>query len=272
MPAFHPYLFIYCVLYTSFLIAEERVNRIPISIENEDSIFERVDDPEWVRFAERNPYRKHDGVQIADEEPIGSIRPRYLADETAKKINQEQYYWTINNYDIPNDYCYVRAARLTNAMWNEMIAARQDPRGLDATLGTSDDPLFKIIIRYPKGDKWGYHIAACYMSPLGVRICDPINGHIEPYTELEWMRRHAHGNWVQQVADVKASPPPGLCYYGYFPPTRYDLVNEYADMWKLADRMNADKYRLDREISNLIREGRQPYPDGAVTPIFLRNP
>ncbi len=245
--------------------AEDGEMRIPTTPHSEKSIFERVDNPELAR----RPTRHGDALPTAGEEPIGNPHPRYLADETAKKINQQQYYWTINNYDIPTDYCYVRAARLTNGLWNEMIASGMDPRGPDATIGTSDDPLFKIIIRYPQGDKWSYHIAACYMSQNGVRICDPIEGHVEPYTELEWMRRHAHGNWVQKVADVTITPPKGLCYYGYFPPTRYDLINQYPDMWKAAERMNADKYNLDLEINSHLRRGRQPYPTGSITPNLI---
>jgi len=190
------------------------------------------------------------------------------------KVAAGEYYNKCRNYCFADDHCYDRAT----AMLGELDrACTPDLRGGDGkwcgefnpadSVGTCDDLVYKVIIRYPAGDKWSYHIASLVKTcEDGLCAIDPIGapGNAPTTTcrsAADWCSAWAHGHTVEWK-DTANKPPAGKVYCEIAPGNQ-----EFWDDTSVADPTNAGTVTtvcksLSDHVTKLCARGESPFPAG----------
>jgi hypothetical protein len=190
------------------------------------------------------------------------------------KVAASEYYNTCRNYCFADDHCFDRAT----AMLGELDGAcTPDLRGDDGTwcgelsppdsVGTCDDLVYKVIIRYPAGDDWSYHIASlvktcedglCTIDPIGQPGSSPTT---TCRSAADWCSTWAHGHTVEW-SDTASQPPAGKVYCEIAPGNQ-----EYWNDSSVADPTNGGTVTavcksLSDHVTGLCARGKTPFPAG----------
>jgi hypothetical protein len=126
------------------------------------------------------------------------------------------------NYCFADDMCYNRATAMlfkikslsrnnpdlrgpdkTWCLADEMPVLSKTGR-LSARSKDCDDLAAKVVLRYPAGAAWSYHIATAVKTDKGWMTVDPIGSDLSPRTPSEWCDAWAHGSW--EVGDSDDYP------------------------------------------------------------------
>lgn len=190
------------------------------------------------------------------------------------KSAANEYYNECRNYCYADERCYDRAT----AMLGELdTQCTPDLRGADGKwcgefnpadkTGTCDDLVFKVVIRYPTGAGWSYHIATmvntcedgqCMIDPIGDPSKAPTTTCVSPQ---DWCKRFAKGN-TPVWTDTDDQPPAGKVYCEIVPAAQGD----YRDISQ-ADPTDAPTLggvckKLEDHVANLCAAGKSPFPPG----------
>jgi hypothetical protein len=185
-----------------------------------------------------------------------------------------EYYNECRNYCFADDHCFDRASAMLGAM-ND--ACDKDLRGPDGawcdefnppnSTGTCDDLVYKVVIRYPAGETWTYHIATlvntcedglCMIDPIGQPGGSPTT---TCRSAEDWCDAFAHGDTVVW-ADTDNLPPAGTVYCEIVPGDQ-----EYFDDDSVVDPTDGPAIdgvcrSLEVHVASLCAAGRQPFPPG----------
>ena len=219
---------------------------------------------------EEIPDLPEDVCELPTCEGPGDCVPRNLYGEIAAG----EYFNECRNYCHADDHCFDRAT----AMLGSLVGACDlDLRGPDGewcdeldppdTTGGCDDLVYKVVIRYPAGESWTYHIATLVKTcEDGLCVIDPLappDG--APTTQCmsaaEWCEAHAHGDDIEW-GDTDDLPPAGTVYCEIVPGDQ-----QYWDDDSVADPTDTDVVdnvckTLSDHVAKLCAEGHKPFPPG----------
>ncbi|MEM6989529.1 MAG: hypothetical protein AAF721_03500 [Myxococcota bacterium] len=183
-----------------------------------------------------------------------------------------EYYNECRNYCHADNHCYDRAQALNRKVHELCDSDIAGPDGVwcdefpnPASAGSCDDLMNKVIIRYPCGSKWRYHIAtvaqtcehgACVIDPLG----DPnpeLTGTC--LTPQQWCEGHAGSNTVLWH-DTNDQPPAGQVYCELAPGDQANYRDDSKADPREDDVIEAVCDRLEAHTDKLCRQGATPYP------------
>ncbi len=193
------------------------------------------------------------------------------------QVAADEYYNTCRNYCYADDHCYDRATAMLGELDN---ACSLDLRGPDGqwcdefdppnSVGSCDDLVFKVIIRYPSGGSWSYHIATvvktcedglCTIDPIGAPGGSPTTTCRSP---SDWCSAWAHGDTVVWH-DTATTPSAGSVYCELAPGDQ-----EYWSDTSVADPTDGGTITnvckdLSDHVTALCARGKAPFPAGCGT-------
>ncbi|MEM6992803.1 MAG: hypothetical protein AAF721_19970 [Myxococcota bacterium] len=203
-------------------------------------------------------------------EPNATCVPRNLYGKAAAG----NYFNECANYCHADDGCYNRATTMLGAVDALCEADLRGPDGawcseLAVTAGGCDDLVYKVVIRYPAGSAWSYHIASavetceeglCVIDPLAPPDQSPTTNCISP---ADWCDNWAHHENLTPVwDDTDRQPPAGSAYCELAPGNQVGWRDAYtADPTNPRDVEDACD-ELTGHVANLCALGRQPFPPG----------
>jgi len=203
----------------------------------------------------------------------GNCIPRNLYGQIAAG----EYYNECRNYCFADDHCFDRATAMLGSLNDACVPDLRGPDGKwcgelvppDST-GTCDDLVYKVIIRYPAGDDWTYHIATvvktcenglCSIDPIGAAGTSPTTTCRTP---AEWCTAWAHGHTVEWH-DTNDKPPAGKVYCEIAPGNqKYWSDSSVADPTDGTTVTNVCK-DLSTHVAGLCARGKTPFPAGCGT-------
>jgi hypothetical protein len=200
----------------------------------------------------------------------GDCIPRNLYGQIAAG----QYFNECRNYCYADDHCFDRATAMLAELNNACVPDLRGPDGKwcgelvpPDSIGTCDDLVYKVIIRYPAGDDWTYHIASvvktcedglCSIDPIGAPGGSPTTTCRSPE---DWCSAWAHGHTVEWH-DTEDMPPAGKVYCEIAPGSQ-----EFWDDSSVADPTDETTVTnvckaLSDHVAGLCARGKTPFPAG----------
>lgn len=190
------------------------------------------------------------------------------------KVAAGEYFNTCRNYCYADEDCFDRATAMLGAVDSACSLDLHGPDGKwcgaftppDST-GTCDDLVYKVVIRYPSGGNWNYHIATmvttcedgqCMIDPIGKPENSPTTSCVSPQ---DWCKSWAHGDTVEWH-DTDDLPPKGKVYCEIVPANqrswRNGSVSDPTDAATIGKVCKA----LEDHVKDLCDDGKSPYPIG----------
>lgn len=190
------------------------------------------------------------------------------------KVAAGEYFNTCRNYCYADEHCYDRATAMLGALDS---ACSLDLHGPDAkwcgpftppdSTGTCDDLVYKVVIRYPDGGDWTYHIATmvttcedgqCMIDPIGKPASSPTTSCVSPQ---DWCKAWAHGDTVEWH-DTNDLPPKGKVYCEIVPGDQRSWRNGSVSDPTDAGTVGRVCKALEDHVKDLCDDGKSPYPIG----------
>ena len=206
------------------------------------------------------PVAEEKSKEEVDTEPVKAPPLMGLPMKQVNEIIASEYYSPRNNYVTAKEFCFLRAHKMANRLMQLSNNLKLNALGDDRVMGNQDDLIFKVIIRYPEGENWSFHIATVCKNEFGdFGVCDPIDKTLEPWKPSAWLSRFSHGNEVIQKS-IDQVPDAGKCHFQYYGMQKYSL-GETPNDWNYSNwLMQSDQPKLDEGIKASVLRGRYPYP------------